>query len=167
MKTNFQQIIVLFAFSLISMIAGANHFNAEEGQQAADFEIVQADSTTFKLSDYQGEKAVYLVFWNTWCGYCIKEIPKLKEIQSNFSNDIKIIAINTSRKDSVEKMMNFKQKRNINYDLAFDHDEKITDLYTVWGTPTEFIIDINGIIQYRDGIPNDISGLITQWNTVK
>lgn len=149
------------------MIVSANHFKAEEGQQAANFEITQADGSIFELSDYQGKQAVYLVFWNTWCGYCIKEIPKLKNVQANFSDDIKIIAINTSRKDSVKKMMNFKQKRSINYDLAFDHDENITDLYSVWGTPTEFIIDINGIIQYRDRVPEVSSVLVTEWNTVK
>ncbi|NQY27700.1 MAG: TlpA family protein disulfide reductase [Piscirickettsiaceae bacterium] len=149
----------------MSMFVSANHFKAEEGQQAADFEIRQTDGSIFKLSDYHGKQAVYLVFWNTWCGYCIKEIPKLKNVQADFSDDIKIIAINTSRKDSVEKMMEFKQKRNINYALAFDHDEKITDLYSVWGTPTEFIIDINGVIQYRDRVPMDIRSLVGQWNT--
>ena len=160
-------IIVFLVLSFMSLLASANHFKAEEGQRAANFEIMQGDGSSFKLSDYQGEKAVYLVFWNTWCGYCIKEIPKLKGIQTDFADDIKIIAINTSRKDSVEKMMHFKKERAINYALAFDHDEKITDLYSVWGTPTEFIIDINGVIQYRDGIPKDISGLIEQWNMVK
>jgi len=136
----------------------------QAGQQAPDFEIIQMDGSTFKLSDYQGKQSVYVVFWNTWCGYCMKKIPKLKHTQANFADKIKIIAINTSLKDSLEKSLAFQQTYDINYSLAFDHGKIITDRYGVWGTPTEFIVDINGIIQYRDGVPDDLQPLLSQWN---
>ena len=136
-----------------------------EGQIAPDFEITQVDGLTFKLSDYRGKQAVYLVFWNTWCGYCIKKIPKLKDAQNKSSEQIRIIAINTGLKDSVEETLDFQQQFDTNYPLAFDYDKKITNLYGVWGTPTEFIIDINGIIQHRDNIPELIQPLLSKWNT--
>jgi hypothetical protein len=31
--------------------------------------------------------------------------------------------------------------------------ELVTDRYRVYNIPTEFIVDINGIIRYRDGVP--------------
>lgn len=136
-----------------------------EGQIAPDFEITQVDGSTFKLSDYRGKQAVYLVFWNTWCGYCIKKIPKLKDAQNNLPEQIRIIAINTGLKDSVEETLDFQQQFDVNYSLAFDHGKKITDLYGVWGTPTEFIIDINGIIQHRDNVPELIPPLLSKWNS--
>jgi len=135
-----------------------------EGQIAPDFTITKFDGQSFKLSDYRGKKSVYLIFWNTWCTYCMKKIPKLKHAQSHLNDEIEIIAVNTGLKDSVKKSVAFQKRYEINYPLAFDHDKKVTDLYGVWGTPTEFIIDIDGIIRHRDGVPDSIEENLVVWN---
>ena len=140
--------------------------NPDAGEMAPDFEIVQMDGTTFKLSDYKGKKSVYLVFWNTWCTFCMKKIPKLKAAQLNLSDDIKIIAVNTTNKDTLEDSIEFQKRFEITYPLAFDHGKKVTDLYNVWGTPTEFIIDINGVIKHRDGVPEKLEDSLSDWNSV-
>jgi peroxiredoxin len=143
--------------------------NADEpdaGQIAPDFEIMQMDGTQFKLSDYKGKQSVYLVFWNTWCHFCMKKIPKLKAAQLNLTDDIKIIAVNTTNKDSIEESIEFQKRFDINYALAFDSGKKVTDLYNVWGTPTEFIIDINGIIQHRDAVPDKLERYLGDWNQI-
>lgn len=159
--------VIIILVSLLSRSVLAGDYQAKEGMLASDFEIIQMDKILFKLSDYRGKKAVYVVFWNTWCRYCIKKIPKLKQIESDLVDQIKIIAINTTRKDSVAQSILFQKEHEINYALAFDHGKKVTDLYGVWGTPTAFIIDINGVIQHRDGIPKEIDSFLKQWNTIK
>ena len=141
--------------------------NPKEGDIAPDFEIQQFDGKTFKLSDYKGKQSVYLVFWNAWCTNCFKKIPQLKETQAHLSDKIKIIAINTSRKDSMEESLAFQKKFEINYPLAFDYGKKVTDLYTAKFVPYAFIIDINGIIRHRDNIPDDISAHLSDWNSVQ
>lgn len=138
----------------------------DQGQMAPDFNITQMDSTEFSLSDFKGKQSVYLVFWNTWCSYCMEKIPKLKQVQKDLADDIRIIAINTSNEDTVAASEVFQKRFEINYPLAFDHGKKVTDAYGVWGTPTEFIIDINGVIQYRDGVPDDIENHLKRWNKV-
>lgn len=155
--------IILFSF--LSATALADDDQPGEGQIAPDFEIIQMDGSKFKLSDHRGKQAVYLVFWNTWCTFCMKKVPKLKQAQSDLNDQIKIIAVNTGLKDSVSKSIVFQKQFDINYPLAFDHGKNVTDLYGVWGTPTEFIIDINGIIQHRDGVPEKLTDYLTDWNT--
>ncbi len=154
----------ILIISLLSSAVLAEDDEPSKGQIAPDFEIMQMDGTNFKLSDFKGKQSVYLVFWNTWCTFCMKKIPKLKQTQTDLSQHIKIIAVNTGLKDSVEKSIAFKKQFNINYPLAFDHGKKVTDLYGVWGTPTEFIIDINGIIQHRDGVPEELITHLADWN---
>lgn len=139
--------------------------NVKLGMLAPDFVLTRFDGSEFRLSDYRGKKSVYLMFWNTWCGYCHKKIPLLKQVQNKFSDEIVILAINTSLSDTVDKMAQFNSKEQLNYPIAFDHEKKVTDLYKVWGTPTSFIIDINGVIQYRDHIPTDIQPFLETWNT--
>jgi peroxiredoxin len=171
MKNIFNKSTILISMVTFFLIANSHAVLAEEdepseGQIAPDFAITQMDGSQFKLSDYRGKQPVYLVFWNTWCTYCMKKIPKLKDAQANLSDKIKVIAVNTGLKDSVEKSIIFQKRFNINYPLAFDHNKRVTDLYGVWGTPTEFIIDINGIIQHRDGVPDEIRPHLAEWQTV-
>lgn len=159
----------LFLTALIFNILLSTSAMADDpdvGQMAPDFEITQMDGTQFRLSDYKGKKSVYLVFWNTWCTFCMKKIPKLKAAQLNLSDDIQIIAVNTTNKDSVEESKEFQKRFKITYPLAFDHGKTVTDLYNVWGTPTEFIIDINGVIQHRDGVPDKLEDYLGDWNSV-
>ena len=156
--------LLITLLSCLSFSAIADEEEPAEGQIAPNFSITRLDGKTFNLSDYRGKKSVYLVFWNTWCTYCMKKIPKLKHAQSDLNDQIEIIAVNTGLKDSVEKSLAFQKRFEINYPLAFDHGKKVTDLYGVWGTPTEFIIDINGVIQHRDGVPENIESQLASWN---
>jgi len=143
-----------------------NSIGFKQGMLAPDFELTRLDGSQFKLSDYRGEKAVYLVFWTTWCTYCMRKIPKLQHAQKILGKQIEIIAIDTSVKDTIEKARKFQMDRNIIYPLAFDFGKKVTDLYNVWGTPTEFVIDINGRIVHRDRVPDNLSEHLSNWNMI-
>ena len=145
-----------------------NHLEgSKQGMLAPDFELTRLDGSQFKLSEYRGKKAVYLVFWTTWCTYCMKKIPKLQYAQKVLGKQIEIIAVDTSVKDTIEKAKQFQKDRNIIYPLAFDFGKKVTDLYNVWGTPTEFLIDINGTIIHRDHVPDNLSEHLSNWNMIE
>ncbi len=47
-------------------------------EYAPDFEMTLADGTKKRLSDFQGQ-VVYLSFWASWCGPCIKGFEKHRE----------------------------------------------------------------------------------------
>ena len=158
---------LLFGFLLSNLIfAPLQAAEVEEGALAPDFSIKRLDGSEFKLSDFRGKKAVHMVFWTTWCTYCMEKIPFLKYNQSVLGKQIEIISIDTSVRDTLAKAYRFQKDRKINYPLAFDFGKKVTDLYGVWGTPTEFIIDINGIVIHRDDVPRDISEHLSNWNMI-
>jgi peroxiredoxin len=151
---------------MISTLASAVNASPEEGDLAPNFSISRFDGTKFNLSDFKGKKAVYVVFWTTWCTYCMKKIPKLQHAQTVLGKQIEIIAVDTSVKDTFAKALIFQKEREIKYPLAFDFGKKVTDLYGVWGTPTEFLIDINGVIIHRDGVPDVLSEHLSSWNMI-
>ena len=126
---------------------------ATVGEVAPDFEIATQNGEVFRLSDFRGRRPVYVVFWNSWCSYCIKKTPRYTKLKEQFGDKIEIIAINTTWSDSPEEMRSFEAHHHVNYATAFDVGEHITDDYGVYNVPTEFIVDINGIIRYRDGVP--------------
>ena len=136
---------------------------ASVGDIAPDFEVATQDGKVLRLSQFRGRKPVYVVFWNTWCSYCIKKTPRYKKLQEKFGDKIEIIAINTSWSDSPEQMRSFEEHHDINYSTAFDAGNSITDRYEVFNVPTEFIIDVNGIIRYRNRVPEYLAAHLPDW----
>jgi len=159
MKAGLKVHLMAIALLMVSPSATA----ASVGDMAPDFEVTAQDGSVFRLSEFLGRKPVYVVFWNTWCPYCIKKTPRYQKLQEQFGDKIEIIAINTTWSDSPAGMRSFVEHHQIQYSTAFDAGELITDQYRVLKVPTEFIVDINGIIRYRDGVPAYLAAHLPDW----
>jgi peroxiredoxin len=155
--------LLLPLLGLGSLLASGPAAAASVGELAPDFEIATQDGALFRLSDFRGRKPVYVVFWNSWCSYCIKKTPRYVKLQKQFGDKIEIIAINTTWSDSPEEMRSFEQHHQIKYSTAFDAGEAVTDQYGVLKVPTEFIVDVNGIIRYRDRVPEYLAAHLPDW----
>ncbi|MBI5749870.1 MAG: TlpA family protein disulfide reductase [Nitrospinae bacterium] len=144
-------IILIFFFAPYS-------YATETGNPAPDFSLKTLEGRDVRLSDYKGKNPVYIIFWATWCPACKEEIPKLKEIYSQFqSKGLTMLAINVGINDSAKKAALYKEKHSLPYPVLFDNDSLVTKLYNVIGTPTMVIIDKKGIIRYRSSAtPDDL-----------
>jgi peroxiredoxin len=153
----------LYILALGILLTAVPSTAATVGEVAPDFEITTQNGNLFRLSDFRGRKPVYVIFWNTWCPYCVKKTPRYRKLQEQFGDKVEIIAINTSWSDSPEEMRSFEEHHHINYSTAFDAGELITDRYRVYNVPTEFIVDINGIVRYRDRVPEYLAAHLPDW----
>jgi len=135
-------------FIILAMIFSINNLNAINlGEKAPNFTATTLEGKQVSLEQFRGKKAVWLVFWATWCPYCQKEIPALKELHKKYGDKIEILAINIGVKDSVEKSQDYKFEHDLPYDIIFSNE--ITRLYEVRGTPTQIVIDANGTVAYK------------------
>ena len=144
--------IIRLALVLLTMSVTAEatpRVGTNVGDIAPDFSITTLDNQTFRLKAWQGKKAVYLIFWATWCPNCKLEIPKLTKLSQSLKDKMHFLAINAGINDSVKKVKRYQQKYPMNYPIAFDQGSPVSKLFKVVGTPTQIIIDINGIIRYR------------------
>ena len=151
--------LILLGLLLVGVTATA----ASVGDVAPDFEVTTQDGDVFRLSDFQGRKPVYVIFWNTWCSYCIKKTPRYQKLQQQFGDKIEIIAINTTWDDSAEAIRSFEEHHQIQYATALDTGEYVSNRYQVSVVPTEFIVDTNGIIRYRNGVPEYLAAHLPDW----
>ncbi len=152
--------------TLIVLFFLASFSNALEiGEVASDFEMTTVQGEYFKLSDFQGHKPVYLIFWATWCPICKKEVPHFKEIENTLGDEIKVLAINVGMDQTLEEVLEYKKRHGINYPIAFDEGSVISRRYGVLGTPWQVIIDINGVVQYRSSkTPKNLQQHLKQLN---
>jgi len=136
--------------------------NLTPGKVAPEIEGVSVDGKKIKLSESRG-KIVALVFWGSWCGPCMGEVPHLRELMAtHFRRPFTVVGINSGdTKDRAEKVMLDEQ---MTWPMFFDgEDGPIVRSWNVTGFPMIYVIDAEGIIRCKvapdDG---DLDGFIAR-----
>jgi len=157
MKRNVTLVIILFCF--LVTVTGCSDAQREtplttglmKGQMAPDFSLKDLGGKQVTLSSFKDNSVVCLVFWATWCPYCVTEIPKLKELHTAMAaKGVKVLAVNVASNDPIQRVKAFQGKRQIPYTILYDENNIASRLYGVQGIPVSIIIDKKGIIQFRD-----------------
>jgi thiol-disulfide isomerase/thioredoxin len=65
------------------------------GSIAKDFKFLDSRMNAKLLSAFKG-KVIYLDFWATWCGPCMKERPKLEELKAIYKNSPDVVILSIS-----------------------------------------------------------------------
>lgn len=115
-----------------------------DGIEAPDFTLNDLNGKPLTLSSLRG-KYVILDFWGSWCGWCIKGIPQMKEYYQKYAGKFEILGIDCN--DPEEKWKAAVEK----YDLPWLHvynprDSKVLEQYEIQGFPTKIIVGPDGKI---------------------
>ncbi len=111
---------------------------------APDFALPDLAGKEHRLSDYRG-KDVLIVFWATWCGPCIAEIPHLVALRNIVGEDkLAILAISNENPDLIKS---FAADRNLNYTLLIDADSLPAPFNRVRSIPSSFFITPDGTVK--------------------
>ena len=116
------------------------------GDLAPDFEVQTLAGETLKLSDLRGQPVI-LNFWATWCYPCRQEMPLFTETyEQNHAEGLVIFAINVG--ESQAAAQDFVDDFGIQFPVGLDADQSVTRAYRIFGMPTTFFINRQGVIDY-------------------
>lgn len=116
------------------------------GQSAPDFALENLSNQKVSLKELQS-KVVLLNFFASWCPYCIKEIPKIIQLNKRYKNSALMI-LGIAIQEPKNKLLKFINKKQINYSILLDLEAKVANKYNIRGIPTNVLIDKNGIVRY-------------------
>ncbi len=129
----------------------------EKGMKAPEFELMDKDGNTVKLSDFSGKKTVVYFYPKDSTPGCTKQACAFAENFDKFKEmDIAVIGIS---KDSQASHQKFAQKYNLPFILLSDPQLSAIQAYDVWQEKklygktsmgvvrTSYVIDENGIIE--------------------
>ncbi len=122
------------------------------GQAAPEFVVEQLHGPKLPASAHAGTlaalkgKPVLLVFFASWCGPCLREIPHLNDLQAH-RPDIRLLALSTESKDKVQDVIG---RYSPGYSVGRDIDRRAYDAFGVASYPTSFLIDGSGIVRAVD-----------------
>lgn len=115
------------------------------GTAAFDFNFQDLKGQTWSLDKVKG-KVVLLRFWADWCPYCRYEMPIIDKYYRKLNKEgFLVLAVNV--KQSREVTLAFTAQLDITFPVPLDPDGKMAKRYGVYGIPTNFLIDRQGIIR--------------------
>ena len=116
------------------------------------------------LLDPKAGKAYVVSFWATWCGYCMKELPILANIQRIAGDKVQVIAINTEERDVYRRVQG--AIKDLGITSTYDPGNKAHDAYGVTGIPHMVIVGRDGrITSVRVGYDeSSLEGLAAEIN---
>lgn len=120
-----------------------------EGTMAPDFTLKDINGKDFKLSSLRG-KYVLLDFWGSWCGWCIKALPNMKECYNKNSKNGKFEIVSIDCNDTEAKWKAAVKQHDMTWtQVKNEEKDGIPTLYGVSGFPTFVLIAPDGKVAKR------------------
>ncbi|PWK92028.1 TlpA disulfide reductase family protein [Fulvimonas soli] len=131
--------------ALLSLGIACAH--AAAGDAPPDYLGTLRDGTPVHAQQFQG-KVVVVTFWATWCGYCMKELPVLANIQRLAgAARLQVVAISHDEERSTYVQV-ARQLKDLGLVLAYDGDKKAAAAFGVNGIPHMVMIGRDGRIAH-------------------
>ena len=129
-------------FLLISLLINA----AAVASKAPSFEL-PSDAGRFSLEQYR-DQVVYVDFWASWCVPCRHSFPWLNEMQARYADDgFKVIGINVDKEKA--RAQKFLELIPASFEIAYDPEGTVAELYSLKVMPSSFLIDQNGNLVHK------------------
>lgn len=143
MKNKF---IFLTGIVVAILVAGFfyNKYRVAPKVNFKSIELETFDNEKVLLSSYESKK-IFICFFATWCGPCIKELPSIKRAQRILADeDILFILVSDEEKSVIEKFWNRTDKT-----IPVFHSVKKLHELKIETIPTSYLLNENREIIFK------------------
>jgi thiol-disulfide isomerase/thioredoxin len=111
-----------------------------------DWTVLDLDDQPVAFSKFKG-KPVFLNFWATWCGPCVREMPSIDSLVRDprlAGKSIEFLCISVD--DDAETVRQYLKGKNFGMTFLRVKDKQVPPVFYSEGIPATFLIDANGRI---------------------
>ena len=135
MKNRFIFAVAIFVATLVA----AFFFNKYKVAPAIKFEtldLTDIEERKISLDSFQNKK-LFINFFATWCGPCLRELPSILEAQQKLSKEkIQFILISD---EPLGKLIYFNEQTGGQFTVL--HSEKSLQQYKIYSIPTSYLLN--------------------------
>ncbi len=129
----------------------------QEGSPAPDFDLLDGDGRTWRLSDHRGNVVVLLFYPGDETPICTRQMCSVRDRWEDYAaTGAEVVGISTN---SVASHKSFAEHHELPLRLLADTDRKVADMYGAQSlipgkvARSVFVINREGVITYRDVRP--------------
>ena len=126
------------------------------GDRAPEFEIVGPDGSPAPLIDLDGNpvrladlrgRPAWINFWASWCPPCQAETPTIRDTAAAYaSQGLAVVGISVQEATEGD-VRAYADKYGLGYTVAADLTGDVFRRYRVFGLPTQYFLDEDGVIR--------------------
>lgn len=120
------------------------------GKVAPNIRGRDLDGVPFQLDDYRGN-IVVLIFSGDWCGPCRAEYPYQRRALSRYKNE-NVVLLGVNSDEELQTIKKARARHGLDYRTWWDGSTEgpISSSWNIWGWPSTFILDEDGVIIHVD-----------------
>jgi peroxiredoxin len=139
-------------------------------RMAGELAVIGRDAGDLSIEDwYVGDtsfsdgKATLVVFWETWCPHCRREVPKMQETWETYqSQGLNMVGLTRLTKTSTEEAAReFVSENNLTYPIGKE-DGSVADRFGVRGIPAAAVVK-DGKIVWRGHPARITDAMFANW----
>ncbi|MEE2907129.1 MAG: TlpA disulfide reductase family protein [Planctomycetota bacterium] len=158
-----------FRVDRLSALKSIGEDAVSEGGMAPELRLPSLEGRVIDLEAFRG-RVVVIDFWATWCGPCLKALPKLQRLADEMAEaPVTILSVDCFERTSGQKLRKQVQARvddlSLTFPVLLDETGEAAQRWGVQGIPATFVIGPDGRIvathtgagpEYLDTLREDI-----------
>lgn len=141
--------IRLTIFTLLALILGG--CGTPSVTQTKPVQPILPEGIAPLMASFQGEKAVLLNVWATWCVPCVEEFPYLVELRNTYKDQLEVVFISTDFPEDLPRVNEFLKTMGVDWQtyVKDGKDEPfIMAIHPDWtgAMPATAVYDKNGAL---------------------
>ena len=137
-------LILIAVFCFVHPLHADTSIIRHDAYLNTDVNFFDSENNKVYLDEYE-ESAVLVVFWATWCGACVHELPLLDNLQKDFRKlPFQVIAISQDYQGIKVINQYFIDHEIRHLKIFHDHNNQLFRSMNVVGLPTAYLINANG-----------------------
>ena len=109
------------------------------------------------LASLRGE-VVWLNFFASWCPPCQQETPILRTLADTYRDrGLEVVGVSVQETTAAD-VKAYAERYRLRYTIGFDGSGHVLREYRVFALPTQFFIDVDGVIRAKVTGPVDEQG---------
>ena len=144
-------LIIAAAITLLPSCISENEphpgdYAIKTGERIPDFSVTADNGTVVSSESLRGKKSI-LVFFNTSCPDCRKELPQIQTVYETILRDnLPVNLLCISRAENMESVGNYWSEHSLTLPFSPQNDTAVFNLFAQYTIPRVYIINENLII---------------------
>ena len=131
------------------------------GTAAPSAQLQDLDGNPVELLDFVGNGPALIEFWATWCEQCEALQPQLDQIQAEYGDRLKVVAVAVAVSQSPRRVKRHLEDHDPGYPFLYDVRGAAVRAYQAPTTAIVVILDAQGQVAYTGvGPGQDLLGAV-------